>query len=96
MTPAGNINLAPTPNAAPTQNQDAQNQPADDQLVVDQDEITTPAANKKLDKSSKRWVWWSWLPLAGVIASIIDKIIPKKDDDDEDEKDKKKEDKDQK
>lgn len=64
--------------------------------MVENQEIETPAANKKLDKDSgKRWIWWSWLPLAGVIASIIDKIIPKKDE--EEEKDnKKKEDEDQK
>lgn len=38
-------------------------------------DIETPKAN--VDLGNNMHVWWSWLPLSGVIAGIIDKIYTK-------------------
>lgn len=68
------------------------NDGAADQNLVNVDDVRTPEANKKLDGNGKGIrVWWSWLPLAGVVGAVIDKFVGKKEkekDQEEEEKEK--------
>jgi epidermal growth factor receptor substrate 15 len=74
VTPEGNIDIDDVPlQVIPDE--------ADD--LVEEDDIDTPLDNKKVDGPK---VWWSYLPLAGVAAGVVDKAQQKKE-----EKDKEKE-----
>lgn len=73
---------------ANTQNGGTNDSSTNAENTVRVDDVRTPAANKKLGDDNMR-VWWSWLPLSGVVAGIADKIYTKvKEKQDEKEKEK--------
>jgi epidermal growth factor receptor substrate 15 len=69
--------VAPTP-AAPTPVVDVDDvdTPA---ANVEVEDVVTPAANQDVSGDSNVRVWWSWLPLAGVVAALVDKALAKKE-----------------
>jgi epidermal growth factor receptor substrate 15 len=46
---------------------------------VEVEDVVTPAANQDVSGDSNVRVWWSWLPLAGVVAALVDKALAKKE-----------------
>ena len=85
VTPATPV--TPVTPVTPTIDEEVPLPVVEEEETVEIEDIETPLANTQLEGTR---VWWSWLPLAGVVAAVADKMKTKQEEKEEkkDEKDK--------